>query len=60
MTYAISRFARLSLQTCLDALLPPRCLGCGLIVDGESSLCADCWRGLTFLGPPLCRTCGYP
>ncbi|MDH3659290.1 MAG: ComF family protein [Alphaproteobacteria bacterium] len=45
---------------CLDTLLPPRCLGCGVIVEGTSSLCADCWRHLTFLGPPLCRLCGYP
>lgn len=60
MSLAIRRFARLSFETCLDALLPPRCLGCGLIVEGRSSLCADCWRGLTFLGSPLCRICGYP
>lgn len=45
---------------CLDLLLPPRCLGCGLIVDSAGRLCADCWRGLMFLGPPLCRLCGYP
>lgn len=45
---------------CLDLLLPPRCLGCGAIVDGESSLCAECWRELVFLGAPLCRLCGYP
>ena len=49
-----------SALTCLDVLLPPRCLGCGAIIDGMSSLCADCWRGLTFLGPPMCRSCGYP
>lgn len=45
---------------CLDVLLPQRCLGCGLIVNGKNSLCADCWRRLTFLGPPMCRHCGYP
>jgi ComF family protein len=45
---------------CLDFLLPPRCLGCGQIVDGADRLCADCWRGLVLLGPPLCRLCGYP
>ena len=60
MNLAIGRLARDSFQTCLDMLLPPRCLGCGAIVDGKHSLCADCWRGLTFLGPPLCRLCGYP
>ncbi len=45
---------------CLDFLLPPRCLGCGVIVDGADRLCADCWRRLVLLGPPLCRFCGYP
>ena len=45
---------------CLNALLPPRCLGCGEIVEEMDGLCADCWRRLTFLGPPLCRHCGYP
>lgn len=44
----------------LDAVLPHRCLGCGMIIHGEASLCADCWRQLTFIGPPLCRLCGYP
>jgi ComF family protein len=44
----------------LDLVLPPRCLRCGLAVDGQGRLCADCWRSLTFLGPPQCRLCGYP
>lgn len=49
-----------SAYRCLDLVLPPRCLGCGAVVDGVRRLCADCWRGLTFLGPPCCRHCGYP
>jgi ComF family protein len=44
----------------LDVLLPPRCLGCGAVVETQGRLCAPCWRGLTFLGPPQCRLCGYP
>ena len=44
----------------LDLMLPPRCLRCGLGVDGQGRLCAECWRSLTFLGPPQCRLCGYP
>ena len=51
--------ARLSLGL-LDLLLPPRCLGCGACVDDQGGLCAACWSGLAFLGPPQCRTCGYP
>ncbi|MGI9510135.1 MAG: double zinc ribbon domain-containing protein [Geminicoccaceae bacterium] len=45
---------------CLDMVLPPRCLGCGEIVEDIAGLCAACWRQLTFIGPPCCRLCGYP
>jgi ComF family protein len=44
----------------LDLLLPPRCLGCGAVVEMQGRLCASCWRALAFLGPPECRLCGYP
>ena len=44
----------------LDAVLPQRCLGCGVMIEGEAGLCADCWRGLSFIGAPHCRRCGYP
>jgi ComF family protein len=44
----------------LDLLLPPRCLACRSPVEAQGGLCARCWRGLTFLGPPWCRACGYP
>lgn len=43
----------------LDALLPPRCLVCGRVVESEA-LCADCWRGLRFLARPVCEACGVP
>lgn len=44
----------------LDLLLPPRCLGCGKLVETAHSLCAGCWQGIAFLEPPLCARCGYP
>ena len=44
----------------LDTVLPPRCLGCGDLVDGEGALCAACWPRLHFLAPPLCACCGFP
>ena len=56
----MSQTLQRSALRCLDILLPQRCLGCGVIVDGGNSLCAHCWRHLTFLGPPMCRLCGYP
>lgn len=44
----------------LDFALPPRCGGCGTIVDEVDSFCADCWRKLEFLGPGGCSLCGLP
>jgi len=44
----------------LDGVLPPRCLACGETVDEPDSLCARCWRGITFFGPPWCVVCGLP
>ena len=44
----------------LDLLLPPRCLACGATVSEAGTLCAPCWRGITFLGAPCCACCGLP
>lgn len=44
----------------LDLLLPPRCLSCGVTVATSGTLCAACWRAITFLGEPRCACCGYP
>jgi ComF family protein len=44
----------------LDFALPPRCGGCGAIVDDVDSFCAECWRKLEFLGPGGCSRCGLP
>lgn len=52
------------LRTCarwaLDFALPPRCPGCGAIVDEVHSFCPDCWKQVEFLGNGGCRTCGLP
>jgi len=44
----------------LDFALPPRCSGCGVIVDELDSFCPDCWRQIEFLGPGGCVRCGIP
>jgi len=52
------------LRTCahwaLNFARPPRCSGCGAIVDDDHSFCPDCWKQLEFLGVGGCRTCGLP
>ncbi len=44
----------------LDFALPPRCAGCGTIVEDVHSFCTDCWTQVEFLGDNGCRTCGLP
>ena len=47
-------------RSLLDFALPPRCGGCGTIVDDIDSFCSDCWRSLEFLGSTGCSRCGLP
>ncbi len=44
----------------LNAVLPPRCLHCGAMVDTPHSLCPSCWERVDFIAPPYCRVCGRP
>ena len=43
----------------LDFALPPRCGGCGVIVEDVDSFCSSCWRSLEFLQGG-CARCGLP
>ncbi|ONG45445.1 phosphoribosyltransferase [Pseudoroseomonas deserti] len=42
----------------LDALLPPRCLGCGEAVLRQGTLCALCFSATPLITPPCCDACG--
>lgn len=53
-------YLRGPLTRALDAVLPPRCLKCGLVVAAQGALCPTCWQGLSFLSPPCCACCGQP
>src|SRR3546814_10264798 len=48
------------LQRVLDLVLPPRCLGCGELVERQGSLCGTCWAAIAFVTDPQCRCCGLP
>jgi ComF family protein len=52
--------ARVALGWVLDFALPPRCAGCGTIIDQVHSFCPECWGSLEFLGNGGCVTCGVP
>ena len=56
----ISALVRTCARSALDFALPPRCAGCGTIVDDVHSFCADCWKQVDFLGESGCTTCGLP
>ena len=48
------------LQTAVELLYPPRCLGCGDMVDSDFGLCGTCWRDTPFIGGTVCDACGVP
>jgi len=48
------------LRRVLDALVPPRCLGCRTIVAEDGALCPTCWSEVSFISPPQCSLCGLP
>jgi len=45
-----------------DLVFPPICLHCGGLCEGSPlrHLCARCWRLITVVREPHCRTCGHP
>ena len=48
------------LRRLVDSILPPRCVNCRALVDGETALCAECWPLFDFLTAPVCGCCGFP
>lgn len=51
---------RIAGRRMLDAILPPRCLKCGDLVEIQGGVCPACWQGLRFISPPACACCGLP
>lgn len=51
---------RAGMQSALQLLFPPQCLGCGAPVASDFGLCADCWRDTPFIAGPVCDLCGIP
>lgn len=47
-------------RTAADFALPPRCPGCGVVVDGDHRFCLECWNSLDFLSGTGCAGCGRP
>ncbi|MHA6264311.1 double zinc ribbon domain-containing protein [Arenibacterium sp. CAU 1754] len=47
-------------QTAVQLLYPPRCMGCGTMVESDFGLCGTCWRDTPFIGGTVCDGCGIP
>lgn len=60
MGRAIGRLAATAVAGAIAFALPPRCPGCGTIVEGDDRFCGACWRALDWLSAPLCAQCGAP
>lgn len=48
------------IQTAIEAIYPPRCLGCGDLVTSDFGLCGTCWRDTPFIDGTVCESCGVP
>jgi ComF family protein len=44
----------------LDVVFPPLCIGCQSRLRDHDALCAECWRQIDFIRPPLCDRLGLP
>lgn len=48
------------IQTAVQLIYPPRCLGCGDLTEQDFGLCGQCWRDTPFIGGVVCESCGVP
>ena len=48
------------IQTALYQIYPDRCVGCGVLVEGDLGLCTSCWSETQFARGVCCRSCGVP
>ncbi len=43
-----------------DFLMPPLCLACRAPLAQHNSICAACWRDVSFIAEPVCHRLGIP
>ncbi|EEX08810.1 competence protein F [Ruegeria lacuscaerulensis ITI-1157] len=48
------------IQTAIEVVYPPRCIGCGELTESDFGLCGPCWRETPFIGGLVCASCGVP
>lgn len=57
---AHSNLAYAASSKLLDALFPPQCMRCDVLIHQHGALCNDCWQELHFITAPMCGHCGHP
>lgn len=60
MTAALARPFTLLGKLALDYALPPRCAGCGDVIEEVGAFCSACWGQMEWLGNGGCQRCGLP
>lgn len=60
LRHAIGKLVRAGARRLADLVVPPVCLACRKPLGVHDSLCADCWREIDFIRPPVCERLGIP
>ena len=60
MAKGFAQVARSIGRAALDYALPPRCAGCGEVIDEVGAFCPSCWGQMEWLGNDGCQSCGLP
>lgn len=50
----------MKLESALQVIFPPACVGCGAHVASDFGLCGSCWREMGFIAGLVCDRCGTP
>jgi ComF family protein len=49
-----------ALEQAVDAVLPPRCVITGDLVEKQGMVAPEAWAALDFIAAPFCISCGFP
>lgn len=60
MIKPLLRLGASSLRYSFDLILPAVCVSCSALITRHNLLCAECWRNLHLITPPLCDRLGVP
>lgn len=52
--------AHATVRSLADLLVPPACIACRKPLATDQDICAQCWREIHFIRPPLCDVLGIP